>query len=1217
LLTVEALEDRTLLSPLVPITVFNPNLPPSDSTGGAERPLTSADGRFTVYQSTAANVVPQQVNTAVASNIFLYDQQAGTTTLVSHTAGSFTTGGDGDCFDPRISSDGRYVVYESTADNLVSGQTGPHGQGNIFLYNTATGSNTLISHRSGSPTTAANAGSQTFYTTGFGFGPYADRFFLFSSNATDLVTDQKGQGSFNLFLYDTDMKTTTLVSHNASSALTGANDATEFADLAPAPDGSSVSVVFQSFATDVVAGQTGNKDNIFLYNTATGTSQLVSGTFTGSGNSPTAGAGNSFQPLISTDGRIISYASCASGLVAGQPSSGNCSTDNVYYYNTANGTTILVSAANGLPSMGGNGNSTTAVVSSDGSTIAFLSAATNLTPGQGNNADNAFLYKTSTGALTLVSHVNSSTVTAAGGVGLGGINDNTFDALSLSADGRLACYESTADDLVAGQQGPSGTANVFVYDRQSGRNMLVSQVNGSPTAPGDRNSYQARLSLDGSTVVFLSLATNLDPGLAIADGGSNLFLFDVTTGAGPALVSRSAFRAAPTNTVAGTSADGRFVVFTSNDPNVLPDQVDHNGDQDVFLFERDTGTITLVSHTPGSPTTTGNLGSPDTLVGEGSGRNVVISGDGNWVAFVSQATNLVAGESGGGTDVNQVFLFNRRTGVVTLVSHDSASPATAGSLASDDPILSADGSFLAYESFAPDLVQGFVPPSGEDVSNVYLYDTATGTNTLVSHAASSPLASGDNGSYGPVIGGDGSGDGSDDGRFVAYTSQATTLVSGGTGSPTANVYLFDRFTGANTLVSHAAGSSRTGDNGSFSPVLSADGSTVAFVSFATDLVPGQLTTPYTNVFLYQVATGLVSLVSGVNGSPTDPATGYSDSPVLNQDGSRLAFRSDATDLVAHQLNTGTSNVFLFDRPTGAVILLSHADGQRTTTAAGNSTDPDIDAAGDLVVYLSTATNLVPGQQNTLVPVNNVFLYSVPLGVNGLCSGQGGSTAVTSDSPAAQAIISRDPIVAFTILSRGGAPSVAFINKLVELVLSSSTVADGSPAGTVVGTLSVNSVLAGQYLAPLYRLLGGEADNAAFALGAGTGGTAPLLIEVLASYATQPGYQVSIHVNIGLGDEVAVFAIAVTSGSGPPPPRAATLSYLLVFKKMGRRKKTRKLVVQLFDAATGVEKREIVSPFQRPAFRNIQVSIGEGPGGTDAVMITARRRRKTVTATYLV
>src|SRR5205085_7373096 len=86
-LAVEPLEDRTLPALLAPLTTFNPALPPSDSAGGAAQALTSADGRFTVYTSTAANQVPGQVDTAVASNVFLYDRLTGTAVLVSHAPG--------------------------------------------------------------------------------------------------------------------------------------------------------------------------------------------------------------------------------------------------------------------------------------------------------------------------------------------------------------------------------------------------------------------------------------------------------------------------------------------------------------------------------------------------------------------------------------------------------------------------------------------------------------------------------------------------------------------------------------------------------------------------------------------------------------------------------------------------------------------------------------------------------------------------------------------------------------------------------------------------------------------------------------------------------------------------------------------------------------------------------------------------------------------------
>jgi Tol biopolymer transport system component len=943
----EQLEERTVLSPLRLVTAPDLQVPASDSTGGVSGVMTSAGGRFLVYASTAANLVPGQVNTAVADNVFLYDRTTGTTTLVSHAVGSSATGGNGDSDNARISGDGHYVVYTSSGTNLVAGQTGLTGETNVFLYDTTTGTNRLVSHRFDSATAAGNGDSYTADTTGFGFSANVGHYLLFTSTATDLIAGQAGPQFGNLFLYDTAAGTTTLVSHNASSLLTGGNDFAEAADLTP--DGGKV--VFQSFATDMVPGQTGPRNNIFLYDSATGNIQLISGVSDGcSGNSATVAAGFSFQPSISSDGGIISYVSYAPNLVAGQRPGGKAGVLSLFVYDTFFETTTLVSGSGGSSTVTANGDVGATALSGDGSTLAFTTAATDLIPGQGNGSWNVFLYHVFTGSLTLASHFNGFP-----GVGAGGTvtsASGTFNDLSISDDGRLVAYESTSGSLAAGQSGPSAIDNVFVYDDSTGANTLVSKVNGSTAAGGNQHSFFSRLSPDGSTVAFLSLATNLVPGANVADGGENLFRFDLAGDSGPVLLSRSAFPASATSLVYGSSGDGRFVLFSTNATNAVPGQVDHNFDQDVFLLDRDTGTTTLVSHVPGLATTTGNLGTPAT-----GG----ISNDGNVVAFVSAATNLASGPRPFLSN-NQVFLFNRLTGAITLVSHAFGSPQNVGGGSADSPVLSADGRYVAYRSFAPDVVAGGVrePGDGILVSNIYLYDSLTDTTTLVSHGPGDPLQGSDYPSVTPVI--------SDDGRFVAYRSLATTLTAGAAPA-TENIYLFDRTTGVNTLVSHTAASATTPAGGATDPVLSADGSTVAFTSFAPNLVPGQQPSPFTSVFRYDVASGVVTLVSGAGGSATRPAGGYSDSPAVSADGTTIAFRSDAPDVVPGQVNTpgATSNVFRFDGRSGAVSLVSHAAGLPTTTAAGASSAPSIDGAGDLIAYLSTASNLVPNTTLSVRP----------------------------------------------------------------------------------------------------------------------------------------------------------------------------------------------------------------------------------------------------------
>lgn len=1091
------------------VSPTNVQLPASDAAGGASQPMSSADGRFTVYTSTAPNLVPGQVNTTVGSNVFLYDQQTGTTTLVSHIPGSVTTTANSDADGARISGDGRYIAYQSTARNLVQGQAGPSNLENVFLYDRATGSNTLLSHRFDSTTITGNNDSVVSRSTGFGFSNNSGRFLLFNSSATDLVAGQNGPSFENLFLYDTTTGTTTLVSHNTFSPVTGSNSDAENADLTP--DGRFV--VFESFATDVVVGQTGSVGNIFLYETATNTSRLVSGIFVGLANSPTRGAGFSSQPFISADGRMIAYISAATLLVANQTgSNGAFQPLNVFGYDTQTQTTFLVSGTNGSPSQTADFSSAEAVVSSDGSTIAFLSDADNLLAGQGNASGNVFRFDTATRQLTLVSHANNALGMAAGGVDASVVK--TFDDLSLSADGRFISYHSTASNLAAGQTGLGGVDNVFVYDRNSGQNTLVSHRGGAPAAGGNRDSDLARLSLSGNRIAFLSRAADLSPGVTVASGGENLFLSLVTPTADPALVSRTAFQATASSLTYGTSLTGRFVLYASNSPSGVPNQVDTNFDQDLFLLDRDTDITTLVSHVAGQLTTAGDLGSPTTAGVVDSANAPVLSSDGNFVAFVSQASNLVAGQYQF-RQLDQVFLFNRMTGTVKLLSHHFADATLAGNGASYSPVISADGRYVAFSSDAPDLLEGLIQPVvGGVVPNVFLYDTVTDTITLVSHAAGQVLLSGDYPSGRPAI--------SDDGRLTAYYSLATDLVAGATIVPTYNVYLFDRSTGTSTLVSHVASSATVSPQGRSSPpVLSADGNFVAFASFAADLVAGQ-TGPAdtTNVFLYNRLTGVNTLVSGVNGSPSATGNGYSDSPALNDDGNFVAFHSTATNLVPGQSGPARSNIYLFNRLAGTapVTLVSHARGS-TLPADGDATTPRIDGDGMLVAYLSTSSNLVPNQSGG--GVNNVFGWSRTQDMNFLASGVDGSPNVISPAPAFLPILSRDPVILFTIAGSlvTGVTGMAngYVNTLVDITLTPTPFLDGSPAGTRIGTFAITTVLLGQAALPTFNLPVGVADNNRYRTGTtAPDGTAPLVSQVVVDVTVQASFRIVVQTNVGFG-----------------------------------------------------------------------------------------------------
>lgn len=199
----------------------------------------------------------------------------------------------------------------------------------------------------------------------------------------------------------------------------------------------------------------------------------------------------------------------------------------------------------------------------------------------------------------------------------------------------------------------------------------------------------------------------------------------------------------------------------------MPGQVDTNASQDVFVWERATGATRLVSHVPGSATTAGDdLSSFGTSLAGAP----LISADGRWIAFYSNASNLVTGQTG---REGNIFLFDAASGAVTLVSRSIVSPTQTGSLESWEPVVSADGRFVAFLSRAFDLVPGQVDQNQEN--DAFLYDREAGSLALVSHIPASEVTTGSLPFFSsslarPRL--------SADGAWVAFPSAATDLVAG-------------------------------------------------------------------------------------------------------------------------------------------------------------------------------------------------------------------------------------------------------------------------------------------------------------------------------------------------------------------------------------------------------------------------------------------------------
>lgn len=379
------------------------------------------------------------------------------------------------------------------------------------------------------------------------------------------------------------------------------------------------------------------------------------------------------------------------------------------------------------------------------------------------------------------------------------------------------------------------------------------------------------------------------------------------------------------------SADGRFVAFQTAATNLVSG--DANGTDDVFVRDRVLGTTELVSRTPLSAS------------GNGASREPSVSDDGRYVAFSSVASDLVANDASGTSDV---FLFDRTTGVVTRVSElpSGASASGPSSLAH----VSGDGRFVAFSSAASDLVLN----DTNGATDAFVRELATGAISRVSVATGGAEAQGDSHVAGI----------SDDGSVVAFLTAAGNLWPHDANT-TLDVYFHDRTTGVTELASRTASGAASTTGLVLHAALSGDGSTVVFQSSSVDFAP---ITPFTSqVFAFERASGSVSLVS--KNFLGNCASLPSGRPTISDDARYVAFDSSAKNLVNLDLGPG-GDVYVVDRETGEVTRGSmNAFGM--SAFGGDSYAAAISGHGNALVFASYAYDLVGGDGNGL---SDVFVH---------------------------------------------------------------------------------------------------------------------------------------------------------------------------------------------------------------------------------------------------
>jgi predicted outer membrane repeat protein len=794
--TVLAQHDATGILDLVS-GVWDPTL--SGTTGNAESGYYDADmsddGRYVVFSSLASDLVANDTNGC--SDVFVTDRTSGATSRVSVGATGNEANGSSDSYDPPvISADGRYVAFCSNATNLVSGYSSTATK--VYLRDMVAGTISCVSTDSEGNVIEADGVTaitsdgrfvvfwqwsvdSNGYSIGAAFikdrqaGSLRDvgleissisddgRYALVDSCEANLVGDDTN-GENDVFLLD--LTTDAIVRVSTDSRGNEGNSGSYAGELC----GDGRFVVFSSYASNLVADDTNDQEDVFvkdLLSGATvristdsqggqldGTSRLTAATHDGRYvlfslfSSSTGVSGYRFKDLqsgttSSVEGSSTTYV-CAisedatelllssdSGLVDGDENG----VSDVFVKDLTTNTTELISARDtSLDVCTAAGESEVAddAMSADGRYVVFSSSASNLVYGDTNGVADVFLHDLATGAITLISTDSEG-------------NQGNYDSTHgvCSADGRYVVFESYADNLACGRV--NDVSDVFEKDLVTGVTTLVSVA-----APSYRyDNVICAVGADGLQIAYTSMSSSGRIGAVRYT--HYLLVADLTTGTTTELFtwvdSEGELRA-----LGDFSPDGRYVMF------------------DRYIGDLLTGTVASLPYGCGDPS---------------------ISDDGRYVAFLS-STALLGNDSNGVVDV---YVKDQSDGTFALVSTDAA-----GGLSNDysyNPTISADGRYVAFTSSATNLVAN----DTNGLEDVFVKDLLSGAIRCVSTDKTGlPVGLRDYynytaGSYPVAI--------SADGRYIAFMSDCGTLAGSDANVDVYGYGTIDVFRSLNPLLDEA------------------------------------------------------------------------------------------------------------------------------------------------------------------------------------------------------------------------------------------------------------------------------------------------------------------------------------------------------------------------------------------------------------------------------
>jgi hypothetical protein len=908
-----------------PLTKTTGAAPPAGGTGDSSGPVISPDGRYVAFASCAQNLVinargiPLPALNTRPMNAYLRDRIIGTTLLASPSLDE-VSGANSDCIPTGVSADGRYVLFESAAINLVTNTSGAVVLTNqVYLRDIARGVTTLISANSnGVP---GNGSCRNSVMTPDG------RFIAFASTASNLVANDTN-GLQDVFLFDTQSNAMSLISVGAK-----APNLYMGSDI-PLISADGRYVAFNSTATNLAAGAS-SYGEIFLRDTVAATNIWVSSyaqieelAINRAANATSA------NYAISTNGQYIAYEACP--IVNGVPSTSKGAV--VLRYNTATGMTDVINT-NAAASMSSFEPVTRSLdISADGRFVAFVA-----------NVNAQF------GETTIQQWDSlSNTVSLASGNTVGSVPTNSLcDYPTMDSTGRYVAFMANISALTSNS--PANGINLFVRDMQAGVTSWVDVNAYPPTAPESLNT-RPQLSADGSQVAFESLGE----GLVANDYNHvyNVFVRNVpqsTTELISAGISApSTGDGASAITTSCISTNGRYVAFQT----LADDFVPANSPvvSSIVMHDMLTSENYLVSYN------TNNTQPSDSYC-----FGAQVSGDGRYVAFSSAALDLVPNQTNFQSDVFVRDLVSNTTTLVSVNTNGTGpgiGPSTCISM-------SIDGRYVLFQSVAGNLASGEV---SNYYGNIYWRDVQAGITKAVT-PKSGPSGQPAMGAMDPtgqyVIYSIPSGNG-----FALYVWNSKIGQNIYTNIRSAPVFPAAMIVSTNgsRIAFNQAGTLTVIDLGArvtnvLGTVKSTSHLTLGFSGDDQYLVNEITPTGFLNqVYLYDFTSQNNTLISQ---SYTTPfyANSNCDSATLSSDGNYVAWRSSATNLLPGVTN-GLPNIYLYSRLTGTISLLT-ADAYGLSAANDRSLAPTFGAGGNTLAFASWATDLAPG---ALGEWENIYLF---------------------------------------------------------------------------------------------------------------------------------------------------------------------------------------------------------------------------------------------------